>query len=76
MNRLKSCYKIRLYRSRLFYLLCAVFLALACFHFVYNFCLLIRVGFNDLFFPQKQSVYAASETQPTDNMPFITGVLS
>ena len=28
-----------------------------------------------MFFPEKQSVYAASETQPTDNMPFITGVI-
>lgn len=28
-----------------------------------------------MFFPKKQSVYAASETQPTDNMPFITGVI-
>lgn len=75
LNRLKSCYKIRLYRSRLFYFLCVVLLALACFPFVYNFCLLIRVGFDDLFFPEKQSVYAASETQPTDNMSFITGVI-
>ena len=69
LNRSKSCYKIRLYRSWRFYLLCAVLFALAGFHLAYNFYLLAGGELHGLLSAEARAGYTASQ------MPAITGIL-
>lgn len=60
MPHSKNDYKIRLYRSWRFYLVCAVLFALAGFHLVYNFYLLTDGGLSVLLFAKARSGDAAA----------------
>ena len=88
MNRSKNGYKIRLYRSWRFYLLCVLIFCIALLSLIWNFYILARLGFTEMFFPYKnaaipqetleqvQSIYGDYFVEPTNNMAFVEGVIA
>lgn len=86
---MKSKYSIRLYRSWVFYLACTLILCISLLSLGWNFYMLARVGFTDMFFPYKnavipeetleylQSIYGDLFLgQANNNMAFIEGVIA
>ena len=86
---MKTQYSIRLYRSWRFYLLRVLILCISLLSLIWNFYILARMGFTEMFFPYKnavipqetleqmQSIYGDLFLgQQNNNMAFVEGVIA